>query len=170
MRTAIIPGSFDPMTIGHKNIIERSSRLFDRIIVAIMVNPDKKGFFSFAERKKIAELSLADIENVTVMTADGYLADLAAALGACAIIKGVRNADDFEYEQEMAAFNHDRNPHCETMYLPAYGDMSDVSSSLVRRAACEEDALRLIDRNAAQYIRELGKLPVQTTHKEGLQK
>ena len=169
MRTAIIPGSFDPMTIGHKNIIERSSRLFDRIIVAIMVNPDKKGFFSFAERKKIAELSLADIENVTVMTADGYLADLAAALGACAIIKGVRNADDFEYEQEMAAFNHDRNPHCETMDLPAYGDMSDVSSSLVRRAACEEDVLRLIDRNAAQYIRELGRLPVQT-HKEGPQK
>ena len=81
----------------------------------------------------------------------------------------MRNADDFEYEQEMAAFNHDRNPHCETMYLPAYGDMSDVSSSLVRRAACEEDVLRLIDRNAAQYIRELGRLPVQT-HKEGPQK
>lgn len=132
MRTAIIPGSFDPMTLGHKDVVERATKLFDRIIVAIMVNPDKKGKFSFAERKKIAELTLAEFPQVTVITADGYLADLASALKAVAIVKGVRNTEDFEYEQDMAVFNHNRNPVTETVYLPSYGEMSDISSTYVR--------------------------------------
>ena len=121
MKTAIIPGSFDPMTLGHRDVVERALKLFDRVIVAIMVNPDKKGRFTFAQRKKIAELTLSDLPEVTVLTADGYLADLAAALKAVAIVKGVRNTEDFEYEQDMAVFNHDRNPVTETVYLPAYG-------------------------------------------------
>ena len=132
MRTAIIPGSFDPMTLGHKDVVERATKLFDRIIVAIMVNPDKKGKFSFAERKKIAELTLSEFPQVTVITADGYLADLASALKAVAIVKGVRNTEDFEYEQDMAVFNHNRNPVTETIYLPSYGEMSDISSTYVR--------------------------------------
>ena len=129
---AIVPGSFDPMTLGHKDVVERALKLFDRIIVAIMINPEKKGRFSFAERKRIAELTLAEYPQVTVLTADGYLADLAAALKAVAIVKGVRNTDDFEYEQDMAVFNHDRNPVTETVYLPSYGDMSDISSTYAR--------------------------------------
>ncbi len=132
MRTAIIPGSFDPMTLGHKDVVERATKLFDRIIVAIMVNPEKKGKFTFAERKKIAELTLAELPQVTVITADGYLADLASALKAVAIVKGVRNTDDFEYEQDMAQFNHDRNPVTETIYLPSYGDIADISSTYAR--------------------------------------
>ena len=87
MRTAIIPGSFDPMTLGHKDVVERATKLFDRIIVAIMVNPDKKGRFSFAERKKIAELTLAEFPQVTVITADGSLADLASALKAVPTVR-----------------------------------------------------------------------------------
>ena len=132
MRTAIIPGSFDPMTLGHKDVVERATKLFDRIIVAIMVNPEKKGKFTFAERKKIAELTLAEFPQVTVITADGYLADLASALKAVAIVKGVRNTDDFEYEQDMAQFNHDRNPVTETIYLPSYGEIADISSTYAR--------------------------------------
>ena len=132
MRTAIIPGSFDPMTLGHKDVVERALKLFDRVIVAIMVNPDKKGTFTFAERKRIAELTLTDFPQVTVITADGYLADLASALKAVAIVKGVRNTDDFEYEQDMAAFNHNRNSVTETVYLPSYGEMSDISSTYAR--------------------------------------
>lgn len=132
MRTAIIPGSFDPMTLGHKDVVERATKLFDRLIVAIMVNPEKKGKFTFAERKKIAELTLAEFPQVTVITADGYLADLASALKAVAIVKGVRNTDDFEYEQDMAQFNHDRNPVTETIYLPSYGEIADISSTYAR--------------------------------------
>lgn len=132
MRTAIIPGSFDPMTLGHKDVVERATKLFDRIIVAIMVNPEKKGKFTFAERKKIAELTLTEFPRVTVITADGYLADLASVLKAVAIVKGVRNTDDFEYEQDMAQFNHDRNPVTETIYLPSYGEIADISSTYAR--------------------------------------
>ena len=158
MRIAIVPGSFDPMTLGHKDIVERAAKLFDRVIVAIMINPEKSGRFSFAERKRIAELTLADIPQASVITADCYLADLASALKAVAIVKGVRNAEDFEYEQGMAAFNHDRNPITETVYLPAYSDLVDVSSTRARElidAALPLEGVLASD--AIEYIRGLDK-------------
>ena len=158
MRIAIIPGSFDPMTLGHKDIVERALKLFDRVIVAIMINPEKKGKFSFAERKKIAELTLAEFPQVTVLTADGYLADLAAALKAVAIVKGVRNAEDFEYEQNMAIFNHDRNPITETIYLPSYGKISDISSTYARSLIDSGAPLdSVIAPEAIEYIESLVK-------------
>ncbi len=158
MRTAIIPGSFDPMTLGHKDIVERALKLFDRVIVAIMVNPDKKGFFSFAERKMIAELTLSDMPDVTVITADGYLADLASAFKASAIVKGVRNTEDFEYEQEMALFNHNRNPVTETVYLPAYGDIAEISSTLARERLTAGLPLDgILAPEAVAYIETLNK-------------
>lgn len=153
MKIAIVPGSFDPMTLGHKSLIERAGRLFDEVVVAIMVNPDKKGMFDFEERKAIAELTLAGVENVRVITSDGYLADLAAGIGAVAIVKGVRNTTDFEYEQEMAAFNHARCPSCETVYLPAYG-LADISSTAARKALADgADTGRLLSADAAEYIK-----------------
>lgn len=158
MRTAIIPGSFDPMTLGHKDVVERSLKLFDRIIVAIMVNPEKKGSFTFSQRKKIAELTLAEYPQVTVLTADGYLADLASALKAVAIVKGVRNTEDFEYEQDMAVFNHDRNPVTETVYLPSYGELSNISSTYARSLI--ESGMPLdgvIAPEAVEYIESLGR-------------
>ena len=158
MRTAIVPGSFDPMTLGHKDVVERAAKLFDRVIVAIMINPDKKGRFSFAERKKIAELTLAEIPQASVITADGYLADLAAALKAAAIVKGVRNTEDFEYEQEMAVFNHDRNPVTETVYLPAYSELADISSTYARKLIDDDLPLDgILAAEAIEYIKELNK-------------
>jgi pantetheine-phosphate adenylyltransferase len=146
------------MTLGHKDVVGRAIKLFDRIIVAIMINPDKKGKFSFAERKKIAELTLAEFPQVTVITADGYLADLASALKAVAIVKGVRNTDDFEYEQDMAIFNHDRNPVTETVYLPAYSGLADVSSTYARKLIDADLPLDgVIASEAIEYIKELKK-------------
>lgn len=153
MRTAIIPGSFDPFTLGHKDVVLRALKLFDRVIVAIMVNPDKTGRFGFSDRKRIAELTLADVPGATVITADGYLADLAAALKAVAIVKGVRTTEDFEYEQEMAVFNHNRNSVTETVYLPAYGDNINISSTLVREAIDNGAPLSgLLAEEAIEYI------------------
>lgn len=158
MRTAIIPGSFDPMTLGHRDVVERALKLFDRVIVAIMINSDKKGKFTFAERKKIAELTLSDLPRVTVLTADGYLADLASALKAVAIVKGVRNTEDFEYEQDMAVFNHSKNPVTETIYLPAYGETADISSTLARHLIDSSEALEgVLAPEAIEYIDSLGK-------------
>ena len=153
MKTAIVPGSFDPMTLGHKSLIERAGRLFDEVVVAIMVNLDKKGMLDSDQRKAIAELTLAGMENVRVISSDGYLADLAAGIGAAAIVKGVRNTTDFEYEQEMAAFNHARCPSCETVYLPAYG-LADISSTAARKALADgADTGRLLSSDAAEYIK-----------------
>lgn len=158
MRIAIIPGSFDPFTLGHRDVVERATKLFDRIIVAIMINPDKKGKFSFAERKRIAELTLSDMPQVTVITADGYLADLAAVLKAVAIVKGVRNTDDFEYEQKMAVFNHNRNDVTETVYLPSYGATTEISSTCARKLIDEGgDLFGVLAPEAIEYIEELKK-------------
>ncbi len=156
MKIAIVPGSFDPMTLGHKDIVRRALNLFDRVVVAIMINPEKTGHFSFAERKKIAELTVEDLPGATVLTAGGYLADLARALGAVAIVKGVRNEEDFRYEQDMAVFNHNRNPVCETLYLPAYGEMEDISSTLARSMIQNGDCLDgILDARAIEYIATL---------------
>ena len=156
MKTAIIPGSFDPMTLGHKDIVLRALKLFDRVIVAIMINPDKKGRFSFAERKKIAELTLSDVPGATVITADGYLADLAAALKAVAIVKGVRNTEDFIYEQDMAEFNHNRNGVTETVYLPAYGENIAISSTSAKTAIDNKESLvGLLADEAIEYIESI---------------
>ncbi len=156
MRTAIIPGSFDPMTLGHRDVVKRALKLFDRVIVAIMINPEKKGRFSFAERKRIAELTLSDLPEVTVITADGYLADLAAALKAVAIVKGLRNTEDFEYEQDMAIFNHNRNQVTETIYLPAYGDNTEISSTLARSVLDNKELTEgILSPEAAEYIESL---------------
>ena len=158
MKIAIVPGSFDPMTLGHKDIVERATKLFDKVIVAIMINPAKVGKFTFAERKKIAELTLSDVPRASVITADGYLADLAAALNAVAIVKGVRNVDDFEYEQEMAVFNHNRNPITETVYLPAYSELAEISSTYTRKLIDEDLPLDgIVASEAIDYIKEIIK-------------
>ena len=131
-------------------------KLFDRVVVAIMINPDKKGRFSFAQRKRIAELTLADIPEATVITADGYLADLAAALKAVAIVKGVRNSDDFVYEQEMAEFNHKRNNVTESVFLSAFGENVAISSTAARYALDNKVPLDgLIAPEAVEYIESI---------------
>ena len=132
MMIAVVPGSFDPLTLGHRNVIERCAALFDRVVVGILINPDKCGTFTMEERKRIAQLTLADLPNVSVEIDGGYLTDFAEHVGASVIVKGVRTSVDFEYEQKMAYFNRARNPKIETMYLPADESLTTVSSTVVR--------------------------------------
>lgn len=131
-RIAIIPGSFDPMTLGHLSFIIKASEMFDEIIVAIMSNSSKNSFFTLLERKEIAEKTCMELENVKVITAEGMLVDVAHAVGAKYIVKGVRNSVDFEYEQNMAKINRALAPDIQTIYLPADSAFEVVSSTLVR--------------------------------------
>ena len=131
-RTAIIPGSFDPMTLGHLSFIIKASEMFDNVIVAIMNNSSKNSFFTLLERKEIAEKTCMELGNVKVITADGMLYDVAHAVGAKYIVKGVRNSIDFEYEQNMAKINRALAPDVQTIYLPADSAFEVVSSTLVR--------------------------------------
>lgn len=131
MKTCVIPGSFDPFTLGHLDVVERASKLFDKVYVAIMVNSDKNGTFSLAVRKKIAEVSCSELDNVTVITADGLLVDLCGALGASAIVKGIRGVSDFGYEEGMANINR-RLSGIETVLLAARPELSFISSTFVR--------------------------------------
>ena len=131
-RIAIVPGSFDPITYGHIAIIKKAAQFYDKVYVAVMINDQKKYMFSLDERKTIAEKSLVDIENVFVISSDGWLWELAKKLGACAIVKGYRNQKDLEYEQEMALFNKERYPEAETVLIKSDPNMGSISSTVVR--------------------------------------
>ena len=132
MKIAVYPGSFDPVTKGHLNIIERAARLFDRVIVCVMVNSDKNPMFTLEERKELLRRSVAHIPNVTVDAHGGLLADYAKEHDCCTIIKGLRAGSDFEKEFQMAMINHKLNPNLESLFLTAEHQFMYLSSSAVK--------------------------------------
>lgn len=134
-RIAVCPGSFDPITLGHLDIITRASAMFDRIIVVVMNNADKHYTFSPDERKSMIEKCVSDLDNVQVDLSDGLLADYAAQKNACAIIKGLRAMSDFEYEFQMALTNKKLNPGVETLFLTTSAQNMYLSSSMVKQIA-----------------------------------
>jgi pantetheine-phosphate adenylyltransferase len=137
-RVAVYPGSFDPVTVGHLDIVERSAALFDRIIVAVAPassNPDKRPLFSMEERIALLRSACASLPNVVVEPLQGLLVDFTAARGARVIIRGLRAVSDFEYELAMALMNRRLRPEIDTLYLMATGEHSFISSSLVREVA-----------------------------------
>ena len=156
MRACIIPGSFDPFTLGHLDIVKRAAKIFDKVYVAIMINSAKTGTFDFSKRKKIAELSCEGLENVEIITADGLLCELCRALGVQAIVKGVRNSQDFVYEQNMAGMNKFLNSELETVFLPANPELSFVSSTFARDLLKYGKPLcGVLHPDAIEYIAEL---------------
>lgn len=154
MKIAVIPGSFDPMTTGHINIIERASKLFDKVFVAVMINSSKQYLFSQEQRTEIARLSCAHLENVEVIFDDGMLWELALRLDACAIVKGIRDDKDYHYEFEMAQFNALKNPDAQTVFLPCDEGAREISSTVVRcRIANGEDISDIVSKSALEYIK-----------------
>lgn len=137
MRRAIFPGSFDPLTNGHLDIIKRSLPLFDEIIIAILNNPDKKPMFSVEERCAMIREILPTIENaeclLTVDSFEGLTADFARRKAASAIVRGIRAISDYEYELRMALMNRRLEPHIETVFLMAAEEYSYVSSNLMKQ-------------------------------------
>ena len=135
MKTAICPGSFDPVTLGHMDIIRRASKIFDKVIVAVMVNPAKKTAFTLDERVSLLKKATAEMDSVEVVGFDGFLADLARKRGACAIVKGLRAVSDFEYEFQMALINQKLNSELETMFLTTQAQNLYLSSSMIKDIA-----------------------------------
>ena len=131
---AIVPGSFDPITLGHVDIARRAAERFETVYFAVMINPDKRYMFTIDERVEIAKAALSGIDGVKVISSEGMLWKLALDLGACAIVKGVRNEVDREYELKMAEFNSAHNPAAKTILLETAPALKEISSTLVREA------------------------------------
>jgi pantetheine-phosphate adenylyltransferase len=129
---AVYPGSFDPLTNGHLDIISRGARLFDRIIVAILVNAEKAPLFSMEERVEIARAVFRDQPNVEVDTFDGLLVDYVARRKAQVIVRGLRAVSDFEFEFQMALMNQRLNPQIETVFMMPAEQYTYISSRLIK--------------------------------------
>ena len=135
MKIAIYPGSFDPITSGHLNIIRRAANIFDRLIICVMVNGTKSPMFSQQERVQMIRDVVSDIPNVEVDSSCELLAEYAKKKGSCVIVKGLRAGSDFENEFSMAIINHKINPNLDTMFLTAEHQYMYLSSSTVKELA-----------------------------------
>ena len=134
MKIGICPGSFDPVTLGHMDIITRACRIFDKVIVAVPINPDKHFSFTVEERMDMLRTVTAGM-GVEVDSVGGLLVDYAREKGATAIVKGLRAVSDYDYEFQMALANKQLNPEVETMFLPTRVENMFLSSSLVKQVA-----------------------------------
>lgn len=135
MNIAVYAGSFDPVTMGHMDLIERAAALFDEVIVAIGVHPTRRPLFTYDERKKLLEEVVQPIPRVRVDRFGGLLIDYCKQVGARVIVRGLRAATDFEYELQIAHANADMDPSVDTVFLPTRANYGFVSASLVREIA-----------------------------------
>ena len=135
MKTAIYPGSFDPVTLGHLNIIKRAAACFDRLIVCVMINSKKQGMFTPEERVELIRRVVAKLPNVEADCSSTLIAEYARQKRACTLVKGLRAVSDYENELQMALINRKLNPRLETMFLPSSAKYTYVSSSMVKEMA-----------------------------------
>ena len=135
MKKAIYPGSFDPVTLGHLDVIRRASQLFDHLVIAVLHNSAKTPLFSVEERVKMLKEVTKDLPNVEIIPFDGLLVDFAEQIGADVVIRGLRAITDFEYELQMSQTNQRMKPDIETMFLTTSIEYSYLSSTTVREIA-----------------------------------
>jgi pantetheine-phosphate adenylyltransferase len=131
-RIAVYSGTFDPFTLGHDDVVRRAAGLFDQIIVAVAAAHHKKTLFSLEERVRQVQHATQTIEGVKVLPFDGLIMDFCAGHGACAVVRGIRNLTDFDYEAQMAAMNRKLRPQVETVFLLPEAKLACISSTLVR--------------------------------------
>lgn len=132
MRIGIYPGSFDPVTLGHLDIIERAARVMDKVIVGVLQNSSKSPMFTTQERVELMQTATAHLPNVEVKAFDGLLVDFLRQEGALYVIRGLRAITDFEYELQMAQANRKLFPEMETLFIPTHAEVSFVSSTIVK--------------------------------------
>ena len=141
MKVAIYPGSFDPITSGHVNIIRRAAKIFDKLIVCVMINSAKSPMFTQQERLDMLNCVVGNIPNVEIDASDELLAEYARRKGSCVIVKGLRAGSDFENEFQMALINHKINPNLDTMFLTSEHQYMYLSSSAVKELGNYDVAL-----------------------------
>ncbi|MBQ1994465.1 MAG: pantetheine-phosphate adenylyltransferase [Lachnospiraceae bacterium] len=132
MRIAVFPGSFDPVTVGHLDLIQRASVMFDKVVIGVLNNSAKKPFCTVEQKMEMLKLSTQDISNVEIESFDGLLVDFVEKKNAVAVIRGIRNSMDFEYELPLAQANHKLNANADTIFLATRPEHSYISSSAVR--------------------------------------
>ncbi len=134
-KIGIYPGSFDPLTYGHLDLIQRGSRLFDKLYIAISINPQKKTLFTIDERKAMVEEAVKDIPNVEVVICDKLISQFAKEVNATCLLRGLRAVTDFEFELQMASTNNMLNPDVDTIFMMTKTEYSYFSSSMVKEIA-----------------------------------
>jgi pantetheine-phosphate adenylyltransferase len=134
-RVGVYPGTFDPITLGHLDIIRRGAHLVDRLVIGVTTNPSKEPMFTVAERMEIVKREVADIPGVAVVEFDSLLMDFAESQGASLILRGLRAVADFEYEYQMAGMNQQLNDRIETVFLMADVSLQPIASRLVKEIA-----------------------------------
>ena len=153
-RKAIYPGSFDPITHGHMDVIRRGSKLFDHLTVAVSVNPSKEYLFTPEERKIMIDELIKDLDNVDVIITDKLVVELARTVGATFLLRGIRTFSDFEYEFQMAFTNRSLAPEIETVFVAPSEDFSFLSSSMVKQAvALGGDLSRFVPENVLSCLK-----------------
>jgi pantetheine-phosphate adenylyltransferase len=152
---ACYPGTFDPLTNGHMDIIERAAKIADELIVAIMVNPDKKVLFSVLERIEMIKESVSHLPNVSVVAAEGLTVDLCRKLGASVLIRGIRAVMDYEYELQQSTANMMLDDTIESIFLVATPELSFISSSVVKNLVLSGgDAEKFVPTSVNRILRE----------------
>ena len=131
-KTAVYAGTFDPVTLGHIDVVRRAAGLFDQLVIAVAIAHHKKTLFSLDARVRLVRDATESMANVSVLPFDGLIMDFCAAQGACAVVRGIRNLTDFDYEAQMAAMNRKLRPEVETLFLLPDAPLQCISSTLVR--------------------------------------
>ena len=156
-RIAVYPGSFDPLTLGHLNVIERASRLFDRLIVGVGINIEKQAMFSACERVELIRAATTHLENVELQTFQGLAVDFVRQAGARVMVRGVRPITDIAAELTMMMANRRLAPDIETLFMIADGELAHVSSSLIKQIAglaTEEELAKFLPPSVVRAVRE----------------
>ncbi len=156
-RIAVYPGSFDPITLGHLNVIERASRLFDRLIVGVGINIEKQGMFSACERVELIRAATAQLPNIQIETFQGLAVEFVRHAGARVMVRGVRPITDIAAELTMMMANRRLAPDIETLFMIADGELAHVSSSLIKQIAglaSENELAKFLPPNVVRAVKE----------------
>ncbi len=155
-KIALYPGSFDPITNGHLDVLERASRMFDEVVIAVLNHPSKKPFLSVEERLKLIKGSVSDLKNVKVASFEGLTVEYAKLIGAKFLIRGLRTITDFEYEVQLCQTNQVIAPDIETVFLSTKPEHNFISSSIVKELSNHKtDISKFVPKNVVQYLKKI---------------
>ena len=153
-KTVIYPGTFDPIHMGHIDIVERASRIFDEVIIAIAVNIDKNPLFTIQERIDLADGATSHLKNIKTLSTEGLIADFAKEHSACGLIRGLRHVSDFEFEFQMATMNNHLNPNVSTLLMVTSDKYVHINSSMVKNVSkLNGDIAKYVPKNVLSALK-----------------